>query len=239
MQFTQRTLLLAALLMASASRFHAQSPAGPSGHWEGTIQMPDRELTFDLDMVNNNQGEIGGTIHVSGGNGPGFPVKVAVRDRSIDFHARVDQPFSGVFSADGKSISGDYSLAGFPIPFSMSRTGDAGIQAPEKSAPIGKELEGTWDGTLDVDGARLRFVLAMRNQSDGTSAGTLVSVDEGGLEVPVTITPQGSAGVALDFRAVGASYTGTWNRERRELAGTYRQGAFTASLTFRPAAAGN
>ena len=239
MQFAQRTLLLAAVFLASASWFLAQPPADPSGHWEGAVRMPDRELTFALDLVKNGTGQIDGNIHVPAGKAPGIPVKVTLKDGLVDFHARVDQPFSGVLSADGNSISGDYSLSGFLLPFSMRRTGDAQVNVPEKSPPISKELEGTWNGVLDVNGARLRLVLAMRNQPDGTSAGTIISVDEGGLEVPVTIAALENSGVALDIKAVDASYIGTWNRDRMELAGTYRQGAFSAPLTFRPAALSN
>jgi len=239
MQFAQRTLLIAALFLASAAWFHGQSPADPSGHWDGVVQMPERELTFDLDLVKNAQGEIGGTIHVPGGSAHGVPVKVALEDGVVNFHSRMDQPFSGLLSADGKSISGDYSISGFFLPFSMSRTGDARIEVPEKSAPIARDLEGTWAGTLNVNGARLRLLLAMRNQSGGTSTGILTSVDEGGLQAPVTVTAQDESSVILDFKAVGASYTGTLNRERNELAGTYRQGTFTASLTFRPVEASN
>jgi hypothetical protein len=55
-------LLITAFFLASVSWFHAQSSAGPSGHWEGTIRMHGRELTFDLDWVKNDQGEIGGTV---------------------------------------------------------------------------------------------------------------------------------------------------------------------------------
>jgi hypothetical protein len=239
MQFAQRTFLSVALFLISTPSFQAQSPADPSGHWEGAVQIPDREQTFELDLVKNGQGEIGGMIHVPAGNVAGVPVKVTVKDGLVNFHARVDQPFSGQLSADGKSISGDYSLEGFVLPFSMSRTGNAKVEVPEKGAPIDRELEGTWNGMLELDGTRLRLVLAMRNLADGTSAGTIVSVDEGGLEVPLTITAQDSLGLALNLKPVGATYTGTWNRERRELAGTYRQGAFAGPLTFRKASAGN
>jgi hypothetical protein len=38
------------------------------------------------------------------------------------------------------------------MPFSLTRTGDPRIEAPATSAPIGKELEGIWNGTLDVNG---------------------------------------------------------------------------------------
>lgn len=95
MQFAQRMLLLAALFPLSASWSPAQSPADPSGHREGTIQMQATERTFDLDLMKNGQGEISGAIHVPAGKVPGIPIRVTLKDGSVNFHARVDQPFSG------------------------------------------------------------------------------------------------------------------------------------------------
>jgi len=45
---------------------------------------------------------------------------------------------------------------------------EAGTAVAEKSASIRREPEGTWVGMLDVNGARLRFVLAIRSPSGGT-----------------------------------------------------------------------
>jgi len=88
--------------------------------------------------------------------------------RSVS-HARRDQPFEGNLSADGKSMSGSYTLSGYVLPFTLTLTGDAETLEPAKSASIGKELEGTWNGTLDVNGTSMHFVLTMANQADGTA----------------------------------------------------------------------
>jgi len=44
----------------------------------------------------------------------------------------------------------------------------AGAELAEKGASIGGEQPGTWVGMLDVNGARLRLVLAMRSSSGST-----------------------------------------------------------------------
>jgi hypothetical protein len=122
-------------------------------------------------------------------------------------------------------------LEGFPLPFRLTRRGDPRIAAQARSAPIGKELEGTWNGTLNV-GRGLRFVLTMSNHPDGTSTGSLVSLDEGELKVPVTIT-ETAPGLTLELKPVGSSYAGALNKEGTELVGTFRQGTFSVPLTFR------
>ena len=149
----------------------------------------------------------------------------------------MDQPITGVLSGDGKSISGELSVSGSSVHVSLTRTGDARVEAPVKSAPIGKELEGTWNGTLDVDGRQFRLVLTMSNQPDGTARGSIVNLDEGMLEIPVSTITQAASSLTLQLKAVGGSYAGALNKEGTELAGAYSQGTLAAPLTFRRAAA--
>ncbi|MBI1874097.1 MAG: hypothetical protein HYS05_09440 [Acidobacteria bacterium] len=185
----------------------------------------------------NSKGELAGTFGNPAQRLRGLPLsKVAVEGKSVRFQiGRVagERTFEGALSADGKSISGTYSQSGGSVPFSLTRTGDPRIEAAAKSAPIGRELEGTWNGTLAVDGKQLRFVLTMSNEPDGTATGSIVNLDEGELEIPVSTITQAGSNLTLDFKTVGGSYAGALNKEGTELVGTYSQGAFVAPLTFR------
>jgi hypothetical protein len=125
-------------------------------------------------------------------------------------------------------------LAGESIPFRLARTGDAKFTAVPKSASIGKELEGTWNGTLETAGGQMRLTLKMANQPDGTAAGTIVSVDGSGVEIPITIK-QNAASLAIDLPTVGASFTGVLNPAGTELTGTWTQQSLTLPLTFQRA----
>jgi hypothetical protein len=114
----------------------------------------------------------------------------------------------------------------------LTRTGDARIDAPPKNAAVAKGMEGTWTGIIEVDsGYRVKLTIA--NQPDGTSTATLVSVDEGGFEMPVGITQNGST-LTVDIKVLSASFSGVLNAAGTELAGTYKaaQGA-NAPLIFR------
>ena len=64
MQLTRQTRLLAALLLWLAPSLRAQLPADPSGHWEGSIQAPDRDVKIEVDLAKNRKGEIAGTIGI-------------------------------------------------------------------------------------------------------------------------------------------------------------------------------
>jgi hypothetical protein len=236
MNLSRQTSLAAALLLVSAPFARAQALADPSGHWKGSVQIPGREIVFMVDLVRNDKGEFVGTTGLPAENINGLPLRsVTVAGTSVSFDARRDQPFKGELSADGKSISGETTLSGYVLPFSMIRTGDAEIVLPAKSEPIGKELEGAWDGTLDANGTTMRFVLKLANQPDGTSTASLVSLDEGELQVPLVVTQKGSS-VALANNIIKSSFAGILNPERTELAGTFTQGPATLPMVFRRAA---
>lgn len=168
MQLTRQTRLLAALLLWLAPSLRAQLPADPSGHWEGSIQAPDRDVKIEVDLAKNRKGEIAGTIGIPAQNLKGLPLlKVAVEGRSIAFYARVDQPITGVLSGDGKSMSGELSVSGSSVHVSLTRTGDARVEAPVKSAPIGKELEGTWNAGCRRQAVSARLDVVESTRRDG------------------------------------------------------------------------
>jgi hypothetical protein len=223
-----------AAFVLSASFVRAQTVADPSGHWDGALEAPGTTVSFQVDLAKNRAGRLGGTITIPSQHITGLPLtKVVVDGTSVVFSARTDQQLTGSLSPDGASMSGTFAMEGFSIPFTIARTGDARIEPPPRSAPVGTELEGSWTGTLGVGGG-LRLVLKISNEPDGTSTGLMTNLDEGGIEIPVTITQKGS-GVTIDSTVVVASFSGTLNADGTELAGTLHQAAIEVPLTFRKA----
>lgn len=230
----QHQIAITAFVLSSISNVWAQSPADPSGHWTGTIQIPDREVAIEIDLAKGGSGDLGGTIGVPSQNLKGLPLlKVVVDGSAVSFHARSDQTFAGRLSDDAQSMSGDFTINGSTLPFSLVRSGDAKLDAPLTSPPITKELEGTWSGSVEVGGTRLRVVLAMANQADGRAAtGRLIHLDEGGLEIPVAIS-QKATHVTLQTAVVAGSFAGDLNASCTELAGTWTKGENSMPITFR------
>ena len=64
MRLFTRMLLLLTLLLMPAQLLMAQTPAAadPSGHWEGTVQIPSMELKIEIDLARNSKGEFAGTF---------------------------------------------------------------------------------------------------------------------------------------------------------------------------------
>jgi hypothetical protein len=232
MPASRRVSLAAALLLLSAPVARAQSAVDPSGHWEGAIQIPGRDdVRFEVDLARRDAGDVTGAI--SAADEKGLPLtKVAVEGRSITFQARSDQPFSAVLSHDGKQMSGNATLSGYSLPFGMNRTGDARLEPAVTSPSVGKELEGTWNATLGINGMSLRLALTVTNQSGGGAIARIVSLDEGGLTVPAVVTQNGSS-VNYEQKGVAGSYAGTLNADGTELVGTWTQRATSLPLAFR------
>src|SRR4029450_11061317 len=129
-------------------------------------------------------------------------------------------------------ISGEAAQGGYSIPFTLTRTGDAKFAPVPRSAAIAKELEGTWNGALDLGERQMRRVVKMANRPDGTAVGTIVSVDGSGVEIPIAMTQKASS-LTIDVAAGGASYVGVLNAAGTELTGTWTQGPSSLPLTLR------
>lgn len=229
------TLMIAALLLLSIPSLDAQSASDPTGHWEGTIRAQGLEVNIQADFVKNAAGDVTGTMTLPAENIKGLPLKVTIDGRSINFQARADQPVSGTLSEDGRSIAATFRIQGQSIPFAMVRTGKPRLEPVIRMSPIAKELEGTWNGTAEVDDTQLSLVLTLANQPDGSATGMMVSDREGGLQVPVSAITLEGPKLTLEFRIVGAVYAGTLNAGGSELSGTYTRRGVEMPVTFRRA----
>jgi hypothetical protein len=224
------------LAVGGGSFARAQSPADPSGHWEGSVQIPGNSIPFVVDLAKDAKGQLIGTV--TNTDVKGLPLtKIALSGRSLLLQANADQPFNGELSDDGRTISGTVTLSGYSLPLALTRTGDAHIEPPPTSAAVSKELEGAWEGTLQASRGPMHLVLTVTNRPDGRATAQFVSVDEGGLLIPVVITQNGS-NVSYTSTVVASSWAGVLSADGRELTGTFTQGPASLPLTFRRAGSG-
>jgi hypothetical protein len=233
MPLNPRTLIIAALLLAGSPPARAQQSADPSGHWQGAVQTPSLQMPFELDLAKDASGRFSGTLSVAAQQIKGLPLKsVELDGTAVHFQARSDQPFTGVLSDDRRSITGEFLISGASLPFTLTRTGAAQIEAPRKSAAVSKQLEGSWTATLVVQGMPQELVMTLVNDPDGSASGRIVNENEGGLELPISIVQQGSA-VTIETLPLASTFTATLNENGTELDGTIAQGSATAHITFR------
>jgi hypothetical protein len=223
-----------AVLLASSLTF-AQSAAGPSGHWEGAIQVPGQELQVVIDLAQTD-GKWEGTISIPAQGMKGFPLSdLKSKDGAVSFVMKGipgHPQFTGKLSTDGKTLSGDFSQGGANMPFKLTRTGDAKVEPLPKSTPLTKELEGLWEGALNADGATLRLLFKLSNQpNDAGATGTLVSLDQGNAELPVGSIVQTGTKLTLLLPAILGAYEG--ELKDGQLVGTWTQGPRSLPLTLK------
>jgi hypothetical protein len=242
MHAAARLLVAASLLMFVPARLSfAQAPLDPSGHWAGAIHVPpfngagSREVAIEIDLATNGSGVFGGTFSQKDQNLKGMPLSNVSRDgRTVSFELKANG--GGVFrgtQTDATSITGEFvtSQGGFNVPFDLKRTGEAQFAPAPKNPPIGKELEGTWNGAIEFGGKTEHLVLKMANQSDGTSTGTMQDVDGSNVEIPIAMTQKASS-VTITLTVVAASYAAVLNADN-DLVGTWTQGALNLPVTFK------
>lgn len=221
--FAAPSLLVA--LIVSSSVLLAQPAASPSGHWEGALQVPGQELKIEIDLARSGE-KWEGTISIPAQNLKAFPLSaITIQRDSVGFALNGipgSPQFKGTLSKDGKSLSGEFSQGGGTLPFAVARTGDAKIEPPPKGTPITKELEGSWEGSLDVGGTILHLLLKLSNRPDGGATGTMVSVDQGGTEVPVAAVVQTGSHLKVVVQAISGIYEG--DLKDGQLTGTWTQG---------------
>ena len=217
-------LLVAALIVSSGVAF-AQTPAGPSGHWEGSIQVPAQEIKIELDLAQTG-GKWEGTITIPAQGLKSLPLSaMTVSGEAVGFAIGGipgEPTFKGTLSKDAKTLAGDFSQGGGTVPFSVARTGEAKIEPPPKSTPITKDFEGSWEGALDIQGKTLRLIMKLSNKPDGTATGTVISVDQGGVEIPIAAVVQTGAHLRLVVPAVIGNYEG--DLKDGQFTGTWTQG---------------
>jgi hypothetical protein len=141
--------------------------------------------------------------------------------------------FTGSLSADGKSMSGDFTQGPATFPFKLSRTGEPKVETAQPSPAVAKEFAGTWEGALEAQ-QTLRLIVKISNEEGGAKA-TLTSVDQGGAEIPVSTITQKGAKLVLIVKMIGGQYEGEINKEGTELKGTWTQSGNELPLTLKKA----
>ena len=95
-----------------------------------------------------------------------------------------------------------------------------------------KGLEGSWQGTLEAGGTKLRLALTVAKSEAGVYTGKFDSLDQGATLPLDTITVNADA-VRLEIKSMSIVYEAVLNKEGAELAGTFTQSGQSFPLTFR------
>ena len=232
-------LLTGLVLLAAGVEAQPASPG--SGHWEGAAQTPNGDMVMMVDLAKNSAGVWIGSMSLPAGNVIDVPLtKVSVENNTVRF-AMAEMPgapsFEGKLSADANDLSGTATSPGGTVPFQLKRKGDANVKLPQASSGLSKDFEGPWEGAIEAGGNRLRVVMKLARAADGSATGTMVSVDQGNQEIPISAVTVNDKQLQLDVRAIGGTYRGTLGADG-EIDGNWTQGPGTLPLHLKRAPAG-
>src|SRR5262249_49056811 len=97
-------------------------------------------------------------------------------------------------------------------------------------AAAGQNLEGIWEGALDVGVMKLRLALKVTKAADGALAAKLDSLDQGAMDLPVDVISLKDGAVHFEMKGLMVVFDGTLNKEGSEMAGQVKQGGGTKDL---------
>jgi hypothetical protein len=228
------TLLLTSVLISRADETI-------SGRWEGSVQIPGRELNVIVDLATNKSGTWIGSIILIGLDVKGAALgDIASKDSEVSFTiksalgARRVGPakFKAHLTANG-TLAGDFEQAGNTAPFALEKTGPPQVELPPRSTAISKEVEGEWKGEYELFGYPRKVTIKLVNRGAEGAAVDFVIVGKKTTNLSVDLVTQEGNSLTIDSHDAGISYEGRFNKEASEIKGTFIQGAIELPLVLR------
>jgi hypothetical protein len=224
-------LIVTFLYLIAASVSLAQTQATASGHWEGSIDAQGNVIEIAVDLVRDDKGMWKGLIAITAQQLDSYPLSnVKVDGANVTFEMSSVQglpTFKGKLSTDGKNISGDMAQAGMSFTFKLDKKGDAKISANDLAISIKSavNLEGNWQGAVDMSGSTLRLVLKIAKAADGSFTAFLDSPDQGAQNLPINSLTATDSNLSFEMKYIFASFQGTLSKDGNEIAGNWNQGS--------------
>jgi hypothetical protein len=227
-----------ALFLASA--LISRTDENAAGRWEGTVQIPGRQLTLIVDLAaESSGGGWQGSITIPGLGLKGAPLSdIALNGDNVAFSmkAALADPsagpakFSARFVGDGK-LAGDFMQAGNTAPFALQKIGPPQVEIPPRSTAIAKEIEGEWKGGYELLGYPRKVTIKLQNRGPEGATAEFVIVGRKENKLPVDRVVQQGEFVTVDSHETGLSFEGRARKD--EIQGTISQGPLEIPVTLR------
>ena len=230
--------LIAILFLASVLACRAADNV--AGRWEGTVQIPGKDLHLVIDLAPDRAGAWTGSITIPSLNLKGASLAEITTNGanlSASIKDALSTPSGGPATMKVKltnkgTLAGFFQQGGNTAPVFLNKTGSAQVDPPKRNTPIGTAFEGEWKGKYEMGGYPREVTLKLGNQA-GTPAVDFVIVGKKVNNVPVALTTQDGDFLMIEAPTFGISYEGRFRRESGEIQGTLTQGPLEASLTLR------
>jgi len=232
--------MMVSLLLCLPTVAGAVSPP-PAGRWEGSAQIPGRELPLVVDLAPDGAGVWTGSIIITGLRVNGAPLThIAVTGVDIAFDVAnalgspPDAPahFQGRLSSPD-AIAGEMQQAGNTAPFALRRVGPPQVEAPARSTPVARELASGWSGEFELGGYPRNVTLTLENHANGGATAKFVIVGKRTTDLPVDLVVQDGDFVRVESAVTQVAFEGRLAKGGGEIRGTFEMGSLELPLVLR------
>jgi len=205
----------------------------PGGHWEGTVKRDGGEIRISLDLAKDAQSRWIASTGVPGQMAGLVVTELAVEGKSVKFIAAEMMMTKFVLTLDGGVLKGTCATPQGSFPIEMKRTGEAKVDLIPASPAVSKELEGDWEGLLQMGDRTFRMIVHFKNQPDNTVKATIDAPDTQAFGLPLNDVKQTERKVEFGIRVAHAGFEGTLNPQGTEVAGQFLHDSGGVPLTLR------
>ena len=213
----------AGLIASAGSDEKAIASKRVEGSWEGQMRVtPQIALRLTLDVARGKGGSLTGTWGSPDQGAVGLPLEsLACNEGTLTFSAKTAKAtYKGKMNESGSEIIGEWTQGGKAFILNLKRVDPTKVVV----VPIPKELEGVWEGKLNLNGGiAIRLALAVAKGKDGALKATLASPDQGANDIPISSIALKDNVLIFESKVIGAKFTGKKNKEGTAFEGEFEQ----------------
>ena len=221
--------------VGAAASSAASAPASVSsvaGDWNGALNADGKTLRVVLHIASAKDGTITATLDSLDQGLFDIPVSsIALKESKLTFSVTalpVPGNYEGTVKTDGSGIDGTWTQ-GQPITLNLAR-GAAIAGATKPATP--SDIDGTWAGTLSVNGSTLHILIKVANTTNGLTA-QLQSPDQSPIWLAASAVKRDTGTLTASFVALQAEFSGKIAANLGSIDGTFSQGAGSTPLVLK------
>lgn len=241
-----KQLYTIALILSAHLASTAQSTNDVTGQWHGTLNTGQAELRLLFHISKSSSGVLSGKLDSIDQGARGIPVEtVSVKDKTLRMEVKaVNGTYEGTLDAVGTKATGEWSQGPSTLPLTLVKgqevevTSESAKLSPADQAAnklAAEKIAGTWNGTLVAGTTSLRLRVNITRTTAGAATGTMDSLDQGAMGIPLSAITLKDGKVRFEARGIGGVYEGTLDTGNSALTGQWRQGSQPLPLDLKRA----
>jgi hypothetical protein len=213
----------------------------PEGRWEGSVQIPGRELQLVVDLAQDSIGAWKGSIIIPGLGIKGEPLTNLVltgTGLAFDVGGSLGSATHGPAGFKGSLASADVmagamSPGGTVAKFTLKRVAAAQVESSPRSTRVARDIEDQWTGDFELGGYPRHVTITLENHSDAAATARFVVVGKQTTDLPVDLVVEDGNFLRIESKANHVAFEGRIVRESGEIRGIVEMGPFELPLVLR------